>query len=563
MITTLLLVASLAQADLDGGYAAAAEEATDAPVAAVDAGTPNIVVTEGHSGSGGFVKGELSVYLGSDRLSVKRNRIGVSAGVDRFGNAYYLLVEPQVDLRFLDAKLGIGVGAPLRLELFNFDANADHQIIGATNLFRVRKADYARFHDYGRLLKYINYGRKEDRLYVNVGQRYASSIGHGAVMRRYAPNIDVDYPRVSAEVDAYNDYAGFELLTNDVLEWNLLAGIAFIKPLSFFKPDNLIAKTLSVGVTGALDWKAPLALSLDPTYGTRQLDGYNRLMASERPIGVVGVDVEAKVVKNDNVDLKPYVDFSFIPNGGGGFTAGLLGRFNTSTKVVNAFRVVVEARYLQAKYRPSYFDTFYEVDRLQSKVVGRNSMGQLEYQTKQAEVLSGSLGNRGGYYLEASWGIPGAVGVTLAAEGVTNAPDTNLVAHLEVPVLNFVQVFGSYYKRGLKSFAEFGQLGENTIIFAGARLRVLPFLFLNGRLYKTFRVNRDYERYDNQLGFVIDLEVGYEFGKSRADAEEAERAGTVPVEATPASDAAQPPPSGAEQGAQPANEQPAPSDGSH
>ncbi len=210
-----------------------------------------------------FVKGELSTYLGSDRLSVKRNRIGVSAGVDFFKDTYYLLVEPQVDLRFFDAKLGIGLGVPLRIEIFNFNDEGD-SVIGFSHAGRIRKEDWDSYHDYGRLLKYINFGKKEDNLYVNIGQRYATSLGHGEIMRRYAPNIDVDYPRVSAEVDAYNDYAGFEAFTNDVLEWNVLAALAFVKPLSFFHPDNLLAKTLSIGVTAAVDRNAPVALIYDP-----------------------------------------------------------------------------------------------------------------------------------------------------------------------------------------------------------------------------------------------------------------------------------------------------------
>ena len=45
-------------------------------------------------------------------------------------------------------------------------------------------------------------------------------------------------------------------------------------------------------------------------------------------------------------------------------------------------------------------------------------------------------------------------------------------------------------------------------------LKVLPFLFLNGRIYKSFRVNQDLGRFDNQFGFVVDLEIGYEFKKA-------------------------------------------------
>lgn len=506
-----------------------APEAADAGVMAADAPIaeplPQVPSTEAERAAPSeFVKGELSVYLGSDRLTVKNTRIGVSAGIDRFGPAFYLLVEPMVDLRFLDAKLGIGLGVPLRLELVSLATNpATGQPFLTQNLGRVRREDWLTYHDAGRVLKYVTYGRKEDRLYISAGQRYSSSIGHGTLVRRYAPNINIDYPRASAQVDMYNDYAGFELMTNDLLEWNQLAAIAFVKPLSFFKPDNLLAKSLSIGVSGGLDWKAPYQLETDAS-GVRQTDEYGRLRSSFRAAKLFGVDAEVKVVKTEHVDIKPYVDYSMLVDGEGGFTAGALGRFNAGKDTVHAFRVVVETRFLGSKYAPSYFDTFYEIDRFTFLAKDFRNPGDVfaNFVPKQRYLLETGLGQRFGYYVEGSWGVRNVVGLTFALEGVSNSKATNFVAHLEVPVLSFLQVFGSYYLRGVESWAELGYddtrgvlglFGDKAIAFAGARLKILPFLFINGRAYKTFRMNPNLQRFDNQFGFVVDLEVGYEFQK--------------------------------------------------
>ncbi|MBL8955750.1 MAG: hypothetical protein JNK82_33560 [Myxococcaceae bacterium] len=561
----MILALALVLAQVDAGAAAdelvAPPVTSDAPVADVDAGTPAPVVledvppppmmtaAEAPAPAAGFVKGELSVYLGSDRLSVKRNRVGVSIGGDYFLNVLYTLVEPQVDLRFFDSKLGIGIGVPLRIEIFSFQ-----------NLFRragtIRKEDYDTFHDFGRILKYVNYGKKEDNFYVNIGQRYATSIGHGTIMRRYAPNIDVDYPRVSAEVDYYNDYAGFEAFTNDVLEWSVISAIAFVKPFSFFKPQNLLLKTLSVGVTGALDRNAPSSIIYDPNTGARSVTSDNRIAANTAPLGLVGVDAEVKVLKTENVDIKPYVDYSMIVGGGGGFTAGALGRFNFGRDPVNAFRVVVEARYLDSRYQPSYFDTFYEIDRYQARINGTNRFGIYNYLTKRESIVQQGLGTRGGLYAELSWGIPNVIGLTVAFEAVTNSDLKNFVAHFELPWLNFLQIFGSFYKRGFKNVEEFAKADENSVLFAGLRLRTLPFLFINGRVYKTFRVNNDAQRYDNQFGFSIDVELGFEFGRSRAEAEELQKnEPPPPVEPTPATEGPPPTPA-AEPGTEPAAQQP-------
>ena len=208
----------------------------------------------------------------------------------------------------------------------------------------------------------------------------------------------------------------------------------------------------------------------------------------------------------------------------------MLGRFNVdaSKGVVHAFRLVVEARFLGNHYAPSYFDTFYEVDRfayLNRDYRVDQSVGAGQYIPKQRYVLERGLGQRFGYYVEGSWGVRDVVGLTLALEGNSASPAVNFVAHVEVPVLSFVQVFGSYYLRGVDSWTELGTpngnkviglFGDKSIAFAGARLKILPFLFLNGRVYKTFRVNADLGRFDNQFGFAIDLEIGYEFRKAEA-----------------------------------------------
>ena len=277
-------------------------------------------------------------------------------------------------------------------------------------------------------------------------------------------------------------------------------------------------------MSGGFDWQAPWALVTDANTGVRLLDGDGRLRATSRAAKLIGFDVELKVLKTDTVDLKPYVDCSMLVGGDGGLTVGVLGRFNVGTAVVNAFRVVLEGRYLGSRYQPGYFDTFYEVDRFVFRDVRTSGAPLADLVPKQRYLLEHGLGTRFGYYAEASWGIPHAVGVTVALEGVSNAAPVNFVAHLEVPVLSFLQVFGSYYLRGVESFAELGDtssgtlglFGAKAIAFAGARLKVLPFLFINGRMYKTFRMNPDLQRYDNQFGFVVDLEVGYEFQPSPA-----------------------------------------------
>ena len=93
-----------------------------------------------------------------------------------------------------------------------------------------------------------------------------------------------------------------------------------------------------------------------------------------------------KIVKTENVDIKPFIDFSWMmpsapdvsilspdgstlsPQDGNGFTAGLLGRFNYGDDVVHAIRIIGEFRSFSATYLPGYFDTFYEIQKYVSSL---------------------------------------------------------------------------------------------------------------------------------------------------------------------------------------------------
>src|SRR5205085_10040959 len=98
-------------------------------------------------------------------------------------------------------------------------------------------------------------------------------------------------------------------------------------------------------------------------------------MARETRRGqLIGIDIETKLVKTENADLKPYVDYSRLlsisnpdpgsnGSGGGGLTLGMLARLNAGDVKVHAFRLVAEGRYLDGNYLPGYSDTFYEVQQ--------------------------------------------------------------------------------------------------------------------------------------------------------------------------------------------------------
>lgn len=488
-----------------------------------------------------FIKGELT-HLGIDRLITKRSRILVSAGYNHIGKTEYLLVYPQVGFKISD--LAVGLGVPLNVEIFSSAYPPDpepgkNHIYQFQNVGSLRKADWDEPSDYARILTYLTWGRKEDRFYLDIGQQHASSIGHGALVRRYNGNIDVNTFRSGLQLDAYNDYVGAEFMTNDVVMWDVMSALAFIKPLSFFS-DSWMARSLSIGVSAAMDRQAPHSLRFGPEPACPAPGGCaparvplvgddNRLVTENGVVVLGGVDVEMKLVKTENVDIKPYFDYSrFLRTGlddatlGGGYTVGVLGRFNLGSSVRHALRLVAEFRWLGEGYRPGYFDTFYEVDKVLMMGTGGVAAGSGRTPLTKLEATVGpgrAKESRAGYYVEASYAIPEALGLSVALEGEGGTSAKNFIAHLEVPFLSWLQIFGTLYVRGFDDAGSMFAFDERSVAFAGLRLKPLPILFINARCYQTFQLDAFKGKdgplgtlqYRNVFGVAADLGFGWEF----------------------------------------------------
>jgi hypothetical protein len=490
--------------------------------------------------SSDFVKGELS-NVGVEQFTSRRNRAIASAGYNYISKVNYLLINPQLGLRFGD--LSLGVGAPLNLEMLSFaypkdPAPNENHIVGFNNLGKVRREDWDEPSEYARVLTYLTYGHKEDRLYIDIGQQHTSTLGHGAIMRRYTPNIDINAGRVGAQLDTYNEYAGFELMTNDVVLWNIMGLLGFVKPLSILGADSMLAKSVSLGATFAIDREAPRALQFReqpncpvsgqcPHIYVSDVDDKNRLMAQRGPVSLGGVDLELKVVKTDSVDIKPYIDYSKMltsaedGRAGGGLTLGVLGRFNAGLAVKHAFRLIAEVRFLEDGYRPGYFDSFYEIDKFLMGGTGGVKPGSTEEPlTKfQSTVGPNRVPGGTGYYLEVSYGVREVIGLTLALEGQPSGGTKNFVAHLELPECSIVQLFATLYKRDLTDLSSVFSIDSHAIGFAGARVKILPILFLSARAYKMFELDAfkgadgplGTGQFKNSVGYSGDLQLGWEF----------------------------------------------------
>ena len=250
------------------------------------------------------LKGELTT-IGPLNIVIPNNRAGIALGYRQIYAIHYIYISPALDMHFFDDKFAFGFEIPINLEIFNgrFDAEdlKGGETIGFGNAGHIRTADWDEWQDYFRVIRYIRYGHKEDKFYLNINRDMANTLGHGFLLRRYLPNHELSSYRVSMAMDAYSDYVGFQLYTNDITAYKVNGLLLFVKPFAFL--DNLAAKSFSLGVSAVFDRQAPIYLDLG------DVDDHNRLISLYDGY-VLGMDVDAeiKVMRDDMFDGKLYAD---------------------------------------------------------------------------------------------------------------------------------------------------------------------------------------------------------------------------------------------------------------
>ncbi|MEK7704881.1 MAG: hypothetical protein AAB426_07975 [Myxococcota bacterium] len=482
-----------------------------------------------------FYKGELG-SPGAPDLENPHDAIFVGAGYYNIGGLlgeHYLRLTPSVSLHFapLDKPLTLIFEGPINFDIGPMVADAiDNQRVAPDSaLGQLRPADYDEAGDFLKFVRKVQLGRKEEKLYVNVGRLYGVSIGHGTVVRRYNPNLDPDRTRVGLQLDAYNDYGGFETFVADLaMQTRLMGALAFLKPLSLVSEAG-IARSFSLGVHVTSDLHAPTQLlrRTDPAPAAGEpaqvlVDGAGFPRYDAAQVTVMGFDAEIKPLKVGNaVDLKLYGDFSRIDGAGGGITAGLLLRSNLGERPwLQALRLRLEGRRYDDNYAPEYFDSLYEVQKFQLVHSEPTGFEPTKYEAIVARPRTRSLTS---VYGEASYALVDEVVLGVGLERVADLGTYNLLVHLEVPAFELLRLYASYQKLGFARLGDAFKVPQggpfrfepDVLLYAQARMMVLPILFINARVIQSYQWDPTLHggSYAPSLDFLGEVQLGWEFGE--------------------------------------------------
>jgi hypothetical protein len=517
---------------------ASAEEPGDATEEADESAEAPEEVVEGEPIVPKFIKGHL-VHPGTREYLSRFTHFGLRLGPDLIDTDLYA----KVDFGFAIYTKSFALSMHLPLRLLAMDGNN----LGSTSAtlaeriqfggMKIRRQDWDEVPDYGKLIRFLTIGRKEEPLFFSINTMRPASIGHGMLMDKYQANIDVDRSMTGVLFDAYNDHAGFQLQMNDVTMTNQVIGaLVFWKPLSLIT-DDALARSFSVGAEYIADFKAPKCIlindgadsgcvqgsgqfagndvqgnPLDNTYAYVDKDN-GRPVVETGTVHAIGASAEYKFAKIGRfVDYKVYSTFhKFLNEGGGdGVSFGFLGRLNAGERWLNAFRIRTEYRSFTDGFLPSYFDSLYEVTKFSfASKSHEHQVTPTKYQAIFGDPSNGfnpaEFGRSHGYNLEFSWGLfkqerrNKRIALGFGLSDSTAPDDTNFYLHLEVPWLGQlpilgIQFFATYLRTNAVSVGELfqGDFFTNTgaVILSGLRLEVLPFLFINATYARNFRITR-------------------------------------------------------------------------
>jgi hypothetical protein len=549
-----------------------------------------------------FIKGDLTNFV--VRPMTRRNFIGVGAGVsavpndtDTVLNAFYLTIEPQIDIVSTQYNWRLGLGAPLQFQLVD-TRGAFETCIGqgrqarqsggdqatvmvqtgtcltqqkdklTQNFGKLRRADWDQASDFAKVIRYAVIGGQEQPFYLNVSRLYDQSFGHGTVVRDYNANIDYNTARLGANLDFNRSAVGVQAMANDLVDPDVIGLMAFVRPMRPYSED-IILRSLSIGVSYVHGVNLPRALHYEsglfsPSFDQPipQVDSNLKLVGGKySQVDIIGGDLEAKVVRTQTADLKVYFDYHRMRSFGGGATVGSLFRYSSGRPAWRALRARAELTYFDPDYLPSFFDTYHDIFQYQYLPVAYKASNGLTYYPTKLQYLEANRGGRhrmGGYlelqhsfldYLTVGavmrfWrGVGGSKDPTFpdygsdcaSKDGELTCPRTvtvkdpgftSLRLTAEIPLRRYLQAFASYEvfsTTAEKGLGIFRFNGDNEILFSGARLRLLPVLFLQAEARRYFFIQRVHDvdltnltvhqdqNYHANWTFALNAFVGYEF----------------------------------------------------
>lgn len=416
--------------------------------------------------------------------------------------AYYLNLNPHLDLNFADFGLGLQIPLNIRIYPWGEEANARY---GKTIL---RAQDWDETHDYLKMIRYISYGEKRSPVFFRLGSLYGK-IGHGTILNNYVNNLDINTFRLGMQLDVNTRYMGFEFLIGDSaglvspsIGSQVLGLRYYIKPLSFFGLSERL-NFLSLGASVIGDFSAPVKVHTSVIKQSIAQDKKTEAVEIKE-FFITGFDIEAQAVQLSFFNLVPFLDVNFMHQAGTGVHLGLDMNFKLPFIFKIQIPMLAEFRYFQSNYMPQYFSSMYEIERNSFFVFNKN---QTKYGylmgLEDEEWIAGLYAEMGvdfaslfklglvyEHYSKPAQQWKKAIGIDIGDDFLVPGQG-QLAVYLNVAALKVIQFQAYYLRTGIENVQDAFAFDEKSMLVAKASYQVLPFLSLLARYNRLWVLDND------------------------------------------------------------------------
>ncbi|HSP86706.1 MAG TPA: hypothetical protein VLN45_01120, partial [Ignavibacteriaceae bacterium] len=370
-----------------------------------------------------------------------------------------------------------GVGLDLRL---TFDAEGN-----------LRKETFNDFSDYLSIIRYVRYGLKNDPVFIKLGALDYYTLGHGSVMYLYnnSPSFDNRKAGLILDID-FGDF-GFESIYSRFGEAGVTGIRGYVRPLHFTSLSAIpVIGNLEVGVTFAGDFDENAGI-ISGSFN----DTTDKFVAGvdEGSTSIIGFDIGLPVLSGSFADVTLYYDFNKIINFGSGSATGIIVQLNPLGLIQATAKL--ERRFNGDEYIPSYFNSFYEIERF--KVLNKETG---EFQSK-ARLLSGLKNNDDGWYGELGINALGLLYIIGSYQRLDKTPNSGIL-HLGTEVAPEEAPFvlrAGYDKINIRSEKDLFTLDDRSYLFTELGYKPYPFMVVSLVYHWTFTPTRDGD--DNIVGY--------------------------------------------------------------
>lgn len=390
--------------------------------------------------------------------SVAENQIQAGIGPTWIDNMPYYAVRVRPDL-----SLGkFGLGLDLNLE---FDAHGS-----------IRTEDYNEVSDYIALIRYLRYGTENDTLFLKLGALDYVTMGQGNIINMYNNSPTFDARKTGMQLGLNFEKFGIQTMWGNFAQAGVVGARAYVRPMKFTEAADVpVIGNAELGFTGAadLDKNANSIQKYSPA-------GY--IITNQSSLGIMGLDIDFPVLRSDLAGIDLYGTYTKIINYGSGEAAG--ASFHLDLSLLVSARARLERRFNGDQYVPAYFNSLYEVERI-NVVTG----------SSKAAALRAATGSSNGYYgdlLIRVLNIFDIIGAFQKQDDVANSGIFHASTDIAPKDAPFIARAG-YDKVNIENFSDLVTTDDRSYLYAELGYKPVEYLIASFVYSWTFTPVRDGE----------------------------------------------------------------------